>query len=307
MEKVEKTPNPKGAAMARELHEWFEIFLKALCAVIVIFTLFFRIVTVSGGSMRETLHDGDKLLVSNMFYTPEKGDIVILRTDAFGDEALVKRVIATEGDIVDIDFDTWSVYVNGKKLEEDYVNYIEGEPQPLFRRKSFRYGGRARMYRQGVFQISAVRQLRTCKIKSEVKMPRLSKHTRKYIKKPSQRKKPQTAVQPQERRISKVIQWYPGHMAKARREITESLKLVDIAIELCDARIPLSIRNPRFKTANTHYEQGVSRRPESNRRMARKAKKRVWNSSVYRLHYRSGGKRCDTRNTRGSFGKACAL
>lgn len=128
MEKVEKTPNPKGAAMARELHEWFEIFLKALCAVIVIFTLFFRIVTVSGGSMRETLHDGDKLLVSNMFYTPEKGDIVILRTDAFGDEALVKRVIATEGDIVDIDFDTWSVYVNGKKLEEDYVNYIEGEP-----------------------------------------------------------------------------------------------------------------------------------------------------------------------------------
>ena len=49
---------------------------------------------------------------------------------------------------------------------------------------------------------------------------------------------------PSERRISKIIQWYPGHMAKARREITEALGLVDIAIELCDARIPSSSRNP---------------------------------------------------------------
>lgn len=51
-------------------------------------------------------------------------------------------------------------------------------------------------------------------------------------------------AQPKERRISKIIQWYPGHMAKARREITEALSLVDIAIELCDARIPASSRNP---------------------------------------------------------------
>lgn len=40
------------------------------------------------------------------------------------------------------------------------------------------------------------------------------------------------------------IQWYPGHMAKARKKITEELKLVDIVIELLDARIPLSSRNP---------------------------------------------------------------
>ncbi|WP_339064143.1 ribosome biogenesis GTPase YlqF [Tepidibacillus marianensis] len=40
------------------------------------------------------------------------------------------------------------------------------------------------------------------------------------------------------------IQWFPGHMAKARREITEKLKLIDIVIELLDARIPLSSRNP---------------------------------------------------------------
>ena len=46
---------------------------------------------------------------------------------------------------------------------------------------------------------------------------------------------------------SEHIQWFPGHMAKARREIEESLKLVDIAIEICDARIPVSSRNPQIK------------------------------------------------------------
>lgn len=40
------------------------------------------------------------------------------------------------------------------------------------------------------------------------------------------------------------IQWFPGHMAKARREVTEKLKLVDIIFELVDARLPLSSRNP---------------------------------------------------------------
>src|SRR5690606_30994318 len=40
------------------------------------------------------------------------------------------------------------------------------------------------------------------------------------------------------------IQWFPGHMAKARREVTEKLKLIDIVFELVDARLPLSSRNP---------------------------------------------------------------
>lgn len=40
------------------------------------------------------------------------------------------------------------------------------------------------------------------------------------------------------------IQWFPGHMAKARRQVTEKIKLVDIVFELVDARLPLSSRNP---------------------------------------------------------------
>lgn len=59
------------------------------------------------------------------------------------------------------------------------------------------------------------------------------------------KKPPKPENPPIPREVGKVIQWFPGHMAKARREITEQLSLVDIAIELCDARIPISSRNPQ--------------------------------------------------------------
>jgi len=62
------------------------------------------------------------------------------------------------------------------------------------------------------------------------------------------KKRPKTETEPQQdRMVGKRIQWFPGHMTKAKREIAESLKMVDIAIELCDARIPFSSRNPQIK------------------------------------------------------------
>ncbi len=70
--------------------------------------------------------------------------------------------------------------------------------------------------------------------------------------KPYKKKKKTTAEEEikltPERKVGKVIQWFPGHMAKAKREILEDLKSVDIAIELCDARIPVSSRNPQIKS-----------------------------------------------------------
>ena len=69
-----------------------------------------------------TLHDGDKMLVSNLFYTPKAGDIVVFKTDNYDpDRALVKRVIATEGQDISIDFDRGIVYINGVPKEEDYI------------------------------------------------------------------------------------------------------------------------------------------------------------------------------------------
>ena len=95
-----------------------------LSLISVVFLLLFRIVIVSGTSMNLTLLDGDYLLLlSNIFYRePEQGDIVVVSKDSFDEGApIVKRVIATEGQTVDIDFAAGIVYVDGVALEEDYT------------------------------------------------------------------------------------------------------------------------------------------------------------------------------------------
>ena len=104
-----------------ELFDWGEALLISLAAVILVFVFGVRIIGVEGNSMLPTLQDGNQLLVSDLFYTPEKGDVVILTKDSFMVSPIVKRVIATEGDTVDIDFSTGTVSVNGEVLEESYI------------------------------------------------------------------------------------------------------------------------------------------------------------------------------------------
>ena len=96
-----------------------------LAAVIVVFLLCFRVVVVSGTSMNHTLLDGDYLLLlGDMFYRdPKAGDIIVASKQSFDNgKPIVKRVIATAGQTVDIDFDHGIVYVDGVALEEDYIN-----------------------------------------------------------------------------------------------------------------------------------------------------------------------------------------
>lgn len=96
-----------------------------LMAILLVFLLLFRVIVVSGESMFSTLWDGDYLLlVSNLFYhEPKQGDIVVISKEAYDDgKPIVKRVIATEGQTVDIDFGEGIVYVDGVALEEDYTN-----------------------------------------------------------------------------------------------------------------------------------------------------------------------------------------
>ena len=114
-----------------------------LAAIMLIFLLLFRMVIVSGSSMYDTLRDGDWLiLISNVFYQePEFGDIIVASKDSFNDgEAIVKRVIATEGQIVDIDFNAGIVYVDGVALDEPYTytptNIHEGLTFPLLVREN---------------------------------------------------------------------------------------------------------------------------------------------------------------------------
>ena len=123
---AEETPKEQ------KVSDWKKDFILYIHDIIYLLTamsigllLIFRVVVVSGTSMNMTLLDGDYLLLlSNTFYTsPETGDIIVVSKDSFDNgAAFVKRVIATEGQTVDIDFAQGIVYVDGIALEEDYVN-----------------------------------------------------------------------------------------------------------------------------------------------------------------------------------------
>ena len=109
-----------------------------VAAVLLIFSLLFRVVIVSGPSMNDTLIDGDwLLLLSNVLYgDPKQGDIIVASKDSYDNGSpIIKRVIATEGQEVDIDFLSGLVYVDGTALEEPYTltptNMSEGITFPL--------------------------------------------------------------------------------------------------------------------------------------------------------------------------------
>ena len=119
---VEKVPG-EGA------FEWVQSIVSALVVCILIFVFLCRTVGVVGPSMQNTLVEGDRLIVSNFLYTPTYGDIVVFRKTSFKNDAIIKRVIATEGQIVDIDFYEGVVYVDGVALDEPYTASPTYDPE----------------------------------------------------------------------------------------------------------------------------------------------------------------------------------
>ena len=116
----------KQTAKGRDLYEWVQSLVGSVLVVVAIFTFVIRMMGVDGHSMLNTLQHGDRLLVVNsmLYHDYKYGDIVILRKNGvFDDDPIVKRVIAVEGQTVDIDFETGTVYVDGQALDESA--YIE--------------------------------------------------------------------------------------------------------------------------------------------------------------------------------------
>lgn len=118
----------KKSTLKNDLFEWLEILISALMTLVILFTFVFKIVTISGESMENTLHNGEKVIVSNIGYTPQYGDIVVISRNANNladkqdaNTPIIKRVIATEGQVVDIDFFEGIVYVDGVALDEPYT------------------------------------------------------------------------------------------------------------------------------------------------------------------------------------------
>ena len=99
-------------------------FVYLVAGVVLLFSLCFRVVVVSGPSMKNTLIDGDWLLLAgNVLYSePKHGDVIVASKKSFDDgKPIIKRVIALEGQTVDIDFDQGIVYVDGVALDEPYT------------------------------------------------------------------------------------------------------------------------------------------------------------------------------------------
>lgn len=101
--------------------EWMESIVQAIVVVVFLMTFLFRIVSVDGSSMLNTLHDADKLIVWKWNYAPSNSDVVVISRGQTLDKPLVKRVIATQGQSFSIDFSNGSVTVNGVKLNETYI------------------------------------------------------------------------------------------------------------------------------------------------------------------------------------------
>ena len=105
----------------RSFFNWMSVIVAVLFVIFVTVILFFRPVTVSGDSMEPTLHDSDRLIVSSFNYKPEIGDIIVARASDGSVEPVIKRIIAVENQMVDIDYERSILYVDGVAVEEDYI------------------------------------------------------------------------------------------------------------------------------------------------------------------------------------------
>ncbi|MBQ2840023.1 MAG: signal peptidase I [Oscillospiraceae bacterium] len=114
--------NNPSSSVKNEIFDWVQNITYILSAIVLIFIFLIRIVGVDGESMVPTLHDKDWLVISNLFYEPEQGDIVVLSKDSFLDgKMIVKRIIATENQTIDIDFEKGIVYIDGEEIYEPYI------------------------------------------------------------------------------------------------------------------------------------------------------------------------------------------
>lgn len=111
------TENNEKSSFAASIYEGLSVVISAIFIIALVFTFGFRLVGVSGSSMVDTLHDGEWLIVTPYYDEPEYGDIVISTHRLSSMGPIVKRVIASEGDVVDIDA-AGNVSVNGVLLDE---------------------------------------------------------------------------------------------------------------------------------------------------------------------------------------------
>ncbi len=111
--------NPDGAASG--VYDWIRCVIFAIVIVVFCLTFILRIVEVDGTSMMDTLSNQDKVIVTDLFYTPHNNDIIVISHAQEYSKPIIKRVIATEGQTVKLDYKNEKIYVDGIELSEPYI------------------------------------------------------------------------------------------------------------------------------------------------------------------------------------------
>lgn len=119
-------PDSTARAFTFQLYSWLQPVLFALTVLVLVSTFLGRLIGVDGDSMLPTLHNKDMLILQSIGCTPKGGDVVVLTPEAFGDGTpIVKRVVATAGQRVDVAYDpdtgVGTVYVDGEKFPDSYL------------------------------------------------------------------------------------------------------------------------------------------------------------------------------------------
>lgn len=126
---LNETRSKKGIQI---IYEWLDSVVISVITVIVLFAFVFRVVGIVGDSMNNTLQNGDRIVIFNLFYTPKQGDVVVVSRNVsnnvanstLSNEPIIKRVIATEGQTVDVQYDdngVGHVFVDGKQYGDSYM------------------------------------------------------------------------------------------------------------------------------------------------------------------------------------------
>lgn len=118
-EHLSKSPKEKFD-LKKEIFSWVEMLVVSLVTVSLLIVFVGRLCPVKGSSMESTLHEGDCIITTAIHGKYRYNDVVAIRRK--DDTSIVKRVIGLAGDKIDIDFETGSVYLNDKLLDEPFIN-----------------------------------------------------------------------------------------------------------------------------------------------------------------------------------------
>ena len=122
IEEISKKPKKDGSV--HFFFDMIEMFAWSVFVVLLIFSFAVRLCRVEGGSMENTLYNGENLLIYSLGYTPKQDDIIVFHLTQPEDnleKTIVKRVIATEGQHIEINFNDKTIYVNGKLYEDSHM------------------------------------------------------------------------------------------------------------------------------------------------------------------------------------------